>query len=225
MIVNKYLLPLILICLFSCKTKTADELLLDAEKLEEAGKYEEAIPLLDEAIKLDPNLFHAYLNRGADKSALKNYHGAIKDYEEVLKLDSDNILALYNLALNYSRLDNPEQVVFYCNQALDAKFGKSNISLQVHDENGNMTGFDVPAYQIYYERGLAYYEIDSINLSIPDLDYAISNNYKVADCHFIKGANYEVYNMKVEACVEYHVASKMGYKDADIAISEFCTDK
>ena len=53
--------------------KSAKEHFADAERLEEQGKYKDAIQVLDKAISKDQNFLGAYINRGADKSALGEF--------------------------------------------------------------------------------------------------------------------------------------------------------
>ena len=46
------------------------------------------------SIDKDSDYLLSYLNRGVDKSMLGDYKGAIEDYNEVIKRDSNNTLAL-----------------------------------------------------------------------------------------------------------------------------------
>ena len=61
--------------------KSAQEYLNEADKLSEQGKCKEAIILLDKAIEKEPKYIGANINRGADKSALKDYTLIIKNVE------------------------------------------------------------------------------------------------------------------------------------------------
>ncbi|HHH53539.1 MAG TPA: tetratricopeptide repeat protein, partial [Bacteroidetes bacterium] len=105
----------------SCDFKTAEDYYDLAYELEEQGKYKEAIVFLDKAIEKKPDLKPALLNRGADKSALNDYSGAIKDYELILKYDSDNTLALMNIGNNYKRLKDYKKSVEFYTEALNSK--------------------------------------------------------------------------------------------------------
>ena len=102
MLKNLIYISLISILLSSCDFKTAEDYYDLAYQLEEQGKYQEAIVFLDKAIEKKPDLKPALLNRGADKSILKDYNGAIRDYELILIYDSDNTLALMNIGNNYN---------------------------------------------------------------------------------------------------------------------------
>jgi len=80
------LISFITLLITSCDLKTAPEYLMEAEKLEQQGKFKEAIQLLDKAILKDEKFLGAYINRGADKSELGEYLSAIEDYKKVIQL-------------------------------------------------------------------------------------------------------------------------------------------
>ncbi len=65
----------------SCDFKSAQEYLNEADKLSEQGKCKEAIKLLDKAIEKEPKYIGAYINRGSDKSSLKDDTLIIKNVE------------------------------------------------------------------------------------------------------------------------------------------------
>tara|TARA_B100000242_G_C43015916_1_gene472385 strand:- start:22 stop:630 length:609 start_codon:yes stop_codon:yes gene_type:complete len=73
---------------------------------------EEAINDYGRVIKLEPNNYEAYLNRGNLKHNLKNYYGAIGDYSEAIKINSENPLAFRNRANSKNNLNNYEAACF-----------------------------------------------------------------------------------------------------------------
>ena len=52
-----------------------------------AGRYREAIPHFDEAIRLNPRHAEAYNNRGNAYKNLGQYQRAIQDYDEAIRLN------------------------------------------------------------------------------------------------------------------------------------------
>src|SRR3954465_14131839 len=100
------ILALLLLILPACHLRSSEYYRKKANKLEEEKKYKEAVEFLDLAVERNPENIKALLDRGADKSMLKDYKGAIKDYSQVTKIDPDNTLALYNSGLNKWRLDD-----------------------------------------------------------------------------------------------------------------------
>ncbi len=61
-------------------------------------RYDKAIAWLDSAIKVAPENASYWINRGAAKVPDEDIAGARSDFEQALKIDPDNSLALHNLA-------------------------------------------------------------------------------------------------------------------------------
>jgi tetratricopeptide (TPR) repeat protein len=61
--------------------------------------YSRSISYLDSAIKLDPGGTDYWINRGIIKQSSRDTLGAISDFQQALKIDSDNTLATHNLAI------------------------------------------------------------------------------------------------------------------------------
>ena len=200
----------------------AEDYFNEAEKLADKGEYKEAILLLDKAIEKDSKFLGAYINRGADKTALNDYQGAIKDYEKVLEIDSNNTLALFNIGNNYKRLENYSTAVDYYTKAFETKGGQPIYIDYSPNEFVDFSAFDVPGHEIAYERGLAYYELDSLQLSINDMLICIQKNYMVKESHYMIGANYFKVGIMERACKEFGKAAQMGDKDAQNILKEHC---
>lgn len=172
-----------LLFLTSCM-KSAKEYFADAERLEEQGKYKDAIQVLDKAILKDQKFLGAYINRGADKSALKDYKGAIEDYLQVATLDPKNTLAFFNIGNNYQRLNDFNSAIIYYNKAFATKGGGERIYIDFTPNNFvNLDEFDVPGHEIIYERAIAFYQIDSLNRAYADFQHSISNGFMTAACY------------------------------------------
>lgn len=56
--------------------------------LNDEGKHEEALTYLDEAIRLDPALALAYVNRGMSYRKLGRMDEALADYNKAIELDA-----------------------------------------------------------------------------------------------------------------------------------------
>jgi len=61
---------------------------MDASELSGDGKLKESIALLQNAIKIEPNYFDAYVSMAGMYSELKNYDAAIASYEKGRAVDS-----------------------------------------------------------------------------------------------------------------------------------------
>jgi tetratricopeptide (TPR) repeat protein len=201
---------------------SAEELLVQAEELENKGNYKEAILILDNAIKKDPNFLGAYINRGADYSMLGDYEEAIKNYQQVLKRDYRNQLALLNIGNNYCRLNKYREAVDVYTDILTDDNGNPMPELIVTDANGNIGEFKVRFYDVKYERGLALYELQSWDSSFVDFNYCVQSNYMIPDSRYMLGAIYEIYGMNDEACKEYRLSANLGDEYAKDGIKRVC---
>ena len=83
------------------QAETSMELADKAEKLNAEGKYTEALESVNEAIKLDPELFNLYYVQGDILHQLRRYDDEVLAYEKGLAFDPENadILTRKGLAL------------------------------------------------------------------------------------------------------------------------------
>lgn len=213
---------LILIIFIGCDIKSAKEYFAEAEKLEKQQKYKEAIQLLDKAISKDKYFLGAYINRGADKSAIGDYKGAITDYEKVISLDSKNTLAYFNIGNNLKRIGDSKSAVDFYNKAFNTK-GGDGIYLDLQPNSVvDLSSFDVPGHEIYYERGIALYQIDSLKRAFSDFQNCISKNYMTAESNYWIGNIFINNGNKEKACKYFNKAKFLGDTDAEDSIRKYC---
>lgn len=217
-----YLFILIFISFIGCDIKSAKDYFADAEKLEQQQKYKEAILLHDKAILKDKNFLGAYINRGADKSAIGDYKGAITDYEKVISLDPKNTLAYFNTGNNLKRIGDNKSAVDYYNKALHTK-GGNRIYLDLQPNSIiDLGSFDVPGQEILYERGIALYQIDSLKMAFSDFQNCISKNYMIAESNYWIGNIFLESGNKKRACEYFNKAKSLGDNDAENSIQKYC---
>ncbi len=214
----------IILLLPSCYFKTAQDDLNEADKLSEKKKYKEAIELRDKAIQKDPKYFGAYINRGADKASLGDFKGAIEDYKNVLQIDPKNTLALFNIGNNYKRLDDFKTAVEYYDKAFDTKGGESIYLDFIPNDFIDLSEFDVPGHEIHYERGIAYYYIDSLQRAFNDFNAAIQKNYMTAECYYWIGFIYISTGQTELACENLKKSKQLGDKDAEAELKKNCNE-
>lgn len=214
---------LILLCL-SCKNdKSSEEYHHEANILEQAEKYPEAILLLDTAIMKDPHNVKALLDRAVDKSLIENYNAAIMDYSLVIRLDPDNTLAFLNRGKNKKRIQNYIGALKDFNRAISLKGGETLYIDKIENtyiDNG--FEFDVGMEEIRYERGLVYYELDSLKKAFDDFSFSIGQNYSLSESYYWRGIIYLRFDMKPEACSDLYNARDLGDPDAQKLIDENC---
>lgn len=205
------------VLLSSCSDLSAKECFAEAEKLEGQEKYKEAITMLDKAIAKDKYYSAAYINRGADRSALGDYKGAINDYMRVVAIDSANTLALVNIGRNYKRLKEYQSAIVYFDKAMATK-GNGLFIVQVEISHSN----DVRPEEITYERGIAYYLSDSLKKAFADLQYSIQQQFMLDDCYQWLGYIYLRYGNKDLACKNFNLAKVYGNKEVPADIDKYC---
>ena len=205
-----------------CDIKSAKDYFAEAEKLEQQQKYREAIPLLDKAILKDKNFLGAFINRGADKSAIGDYKGAIGDYENVISIDSKNTLAYFNIGNNLKRIGKNKSAVDFYNKAFNTK-GGDGIYLDLKPNSViDLSSSDVPGHEIYYERGIALYQIDSLKKAFSDFQNCILKNYMTAESNYWIGNIFLANGNKEKACEYFNKAKSLGDTDAEDSIRKYC---
>ncbi|MBD2033761.1 trypsin-like peptidase domain-containing protein [Leptolyngbya sp. FACHB-321] len=92
------------------------------------GNYQKGLKILDEGIRRYPNNATLYLNRGAAKSALRDYQGAKSDYSRSIQLQPTS-LAYSNRAKVYTALKQQQQALEDFTEAirLNQGWGGSNL--------------------------------------------------------------------------------------------------
>ena len=214
---------LILVVFFAaCDFKTAEYYLSAAESLSDKGEYLEANKLLDKAIEKNNQYWGAYINRGANKSLLNDFEGAIEDYQIVLKSDKKNTLALFNIANNYKRLEEYQKAVDYYNEAFNSKGGQE-LYINYHQNDFlNLYESDVPGHEINYERGIAYYYLGNLEEAFNDFSSSISKNYLPEECYYWIGFIYVTTGQLDLACENFTLSKQFGNKDAESALKKYC---
>jgi tetratricopeptide (TPR) repeat protein len=73
--------------------------------------YANALPDLDEAVRLDPDVPGYYINRGLARYNLNNLRGTLDDFDRVIRLDPNNDLAWYNRGLIRSQVGDINRAI------------------------------------------------------------------------------------------------------------------
>ena len=212
-----------LIVLIGCDLKSSEDYHKEANKKEQQEKYIEAIALLDKAIAKDNKNIKALLDRAVDKSIVKDYKGSIADYSIVIELAPDNGLAYLNRGKNKKRLEDFNGAIADFDKAISTK-GSEVLYMDKVENSFVETGFefDVKMEEIRFERGIAYYNIDSLNKAFEDLNFSIQKQYLLPDSYYWRGLIYLSYNMKDQGCKDLNKAKDLGDPDAQNLIDKNC---
>jgi tetratricopeptide (TPR) repeat protein len=212
----------ILFTLYSCNTpSTPLDHLQEAARLSKRGKYLESVKLLDKVIAKDANFVAAYINRGNNRSALKDYRGAIADYQHALSIDPNNTLALFSIGNSYKKLEQYKKSIQCYNTAFTMK-GGGIPSIDYKPKKAVGSEFDVPDHKIYFERAIAFYHIDSLDRSLADFQRAIAQKYMTGDSYRWMGNILLKKSQKNEACYYFQEAKLAGNKEADYDMVKYC---
>lgn len=204
-----------------CSLKSAKDYFNESERLAKTGQYEESIKKLNRAIELDSDYIGAYINRGADKSALGRYQEAIEDYYKVLQLDSSNTLALFNIGNNYEKLDRYNDALTYFNAAFESKGGQGFYINHTPNDLDDSHLHDVDGSVIHFERGIIYYNLDSLTKSHNDFKAALNAGYNTGHCYYWLGHVFKASGQKKEACYYFGLAHKHRIEDLTSEL-EYC---
>ena len=208
--------------LLSSCGKSAEELLLEAEKYDEIGQYEKGIEILNLAIEKEPEYLGAYINRGAYKSSLKNYESAISDYKKVIELDSKNTLAIYNIGNSYRQSGNLKKAKEFYDLALETKGGEIIVIDYEPNSVLEKSLYDVPSAEIYYNRGLVFYDLLDYEKAYSDFSNSLKNGFEPADNYYMIGSCLLMTGNTKLACEQYKKAMELGDKMAKSEFEKHC---
>jgi len=217
--------------LTSCDLKSADTYLKESRTIGEKGDYKSAIVLLDKAILKDPKLKEAYIQRGLCYENIKQDEKAINDYNTLLSFDPNNTTAFYYIGLCKYRQNKFQEAIENYDKALVTK-GISNpsdtSSVQiVLDLNRNgiladQAALDVASYEIYYERGLAYYSTQQIKRAFYDFQNCINQKYQLGESNYMIGLCWLTVNKKDKACEAFRQGAFYRDSLSKTQIQEVC---
>ena len=133
-------------------------------------------------------------------------------------------MALVNIGNNYKRLGDNRKAIVYYDKAFGTKGGEGiNFNYTPNNYFG-LGKFDVPARDIYFERAIAFYNIDSLKNAYNDFKYCINSNFMKADCYYYLGYIYLATNQKGIACKYFYQANSLGDTAAFTAMKKYCND-
>jgi len=124
---------------------------------------QKAIEYLDEAVKLDPNQYVAYNNRGIAYSNLGQHRQAIEDYNETIRLKADYANAYCNRGCSYSLL------------------GQHQRAIEDYNESVRLRPDDIHSY---YNRAISHLALGNKELGCSDAQKAC----ELGDCKVLERA-------------------------------------
>lgn len=176
-------------------------LLKIAEALIAKKQYPQAINKLDEAIEESGGNPKYHLARAKAYNEMNEPADGLQDIKYYLEFYPNDNRAIELLS----------QSAYEAGQYVDALFALAKLS------KSNPTN---PKYR--YLRGLTYIKTEQPRLAIPELDFAIAQEYNVADAYFNKGiALYNIGELK-EACKCFSTSHQYGKFEAQEWMFKHC---
>ena len=155
------------------------------------AEYKQAINLLSQAIKINPEYSSAYNSRGDAYYRLGNYEKSQQDSSAAIRNNPNDANAYYDRAFSLYLVGEFNGAIIDYNQAI-----------KLNPEYANA----------YYGRGLARHEIKENQKAITDLDRAIALNPKFAKAYFQRGIINREIGVTLEAIEDFSKAIKINPK-------------
>ncbi len=210
--------------LAGCENKSADDLLIEAKKFDSTQNYSAAIQLYDKILTLDINRSDIFLRRAIDKGLTKDSQGEIQDLKEVLKSDPEDVAALFQFGIANQHLRHYGESIESFSKAIRIKEAEKKEANQVNLEESNSTG-DILLARIYFERGMEFYKVDSIQDAVTDFSFTINNGYSLTESYFYRGCAFLKQRKISNACVDLRASERSGMIEAKDSIAKYCMDK
>lgn len=176
-----------------------------------------------------------YFTSGNAKFKAGNFAEAIKDYDQVLKLDPDHVVTLTNRGIAKDRLLdyraaiedftkaitlNPKYIVAYTSRGL-SKYNLKDYRSALLDYNKalELNPKDAKAYN---NRGLVRYGLKDYSGAIEDYTKAISLKPNYAEALYNRGAPQYSLGENAKACSDWTKANSLGIKEASLYLKNYC---
>ncbi len=128
--------------------------------------WRDDISLWTKAIESNPDNIIAYNKRGVAKAGIKDFSGAIIDFNKAISVDADFGDSYYNKGNAYREKGNYAKAINYYDKAIELK-----------------TSY----YEAYNNRGLAKAAVGEVNGAFEDYDFAIKFKPNFAEAYNNKG--------------------------------------
>ncbi len=153
-------------------------------------------------LKTKERNYEYFFNRAQDKFELKDYEGAVLDYNKALELSPTEICLVYSMRGN-------------------AKRNLNDFDGAISDQN-KVLDFNPLYADGYFNRGIAKYQKGDFDGAIEDYTQVININSKDSD------ALYNRANIKKEiedmrgACEDWRKGAELGDEDAKRSVQRYC---
>lgn len=162
----------------------------------------EGIQYITRVIEKAPNYALAYTRRGIAKRELGDYYGAMRDYNEAIKIDPENAFAYYVRGYAGFCLKDYKGAIGDYTKAIELNYPKLKF--------------------VYDGRGDALKKLEEYKAAIQDYTKAIEIDPNYAIAYFKRGiTKIKIENIKL-GCLDLSRAGELGYKEAYEYILKYC---
>lgn len=232
------LFPPFLFAIDKAQEAQAQELFSQGVDALNQGNANLALEKFTAALKLDPELPEAYINRGIALRRLEQYVEAVEDFDQALKLAPQSPEALYNRGLAYSlsglydkALADYTQALKYAPQDWQIFYNRGNTYLDqgksataLNDYNQALK-FNPLAPEVYLNRGLAYLDLKKPEQALADANKVLELNPNFARANYVKAQALEQSGRKPEAMAAYRRFLETGHPEKDRDLMQKALDQ
>ena len=151
------------------------------------GELEKAMSSFDASIRLNPEFYQAYYNRGVILLEIDDYIAAIKDFNYVIE-------------------KSPTSLAYYSRGR--AEYEQGNIDFALADYSMAID-LDETNYLAYYYRASIYFDRKEYDKSLEDLNWAIFSNANYAYAFNDRGSVYLMLNEYDKSIKDYQEAIRL----------------
>ncbi len=202
--------------------------LIAGKAIADAGKDDEAIPLLERALKLEPKSTVASYQLALSLQRVNRLPEAIQLLQSVVAADGNNADALVNLGLALSQQHRAKDAVPYLQRALALKpdnatahqdLAAAYVQInQVDDAIAELKAAiklasDSP--QMHYDLGVAYKLQDDATDAIPELEAAEKLDETAYEPHYVLGLMYMQVARYADAAAQLEASLKLHPDNGD----------
>lgn len=188
-------------------------------------RYPAAIAWLDSAIKVAPNIGSYWVNRGVARLERGDKDGAGADYQQALKIDPENSLALHNLAVLKSLTGDDESAEKLLSESIDKnnklpypraerayqRLLKNDLAGALEDYN-EVVRLEPNDPTNYLHRGLVKEKMSDYDGALDDFSKAIGLDEKNPRAWVSRGNMMSRLNHWTEAIEDYTIAISLDEK-------------
>lgn len=218
------------------KTSKFDAIYERALKVSDQNDFVTAMDILDSALLIDPNNYNGQYLKGQILVQIAENSKAIDIFQKLNKQAPDkgdpiveiamiyNTLQKYDSALKYIDLSlkiDPKNAIFNNNKGF-ILFNKGDFKAAIVSYS-KAIGYDNKNYLFFNNRGLSKYSLEDYKGALEDMNYA----EKIASVqdpliYYYRGMTHLKLKNDAAACKDFEEAAKLGEKEAEAAIAEYC---